>query len=972
MGKNKKQKIETSTHEKKDSKDVELDFSGITKFFKSDKKEKKIHEKIDSTDDKEIDLDFSKAKKIFTNPVLIIILLLIIPMFLAAFFRLYPLTLPIADNWAESSIQNSIKASIGEQVNKQYPNLPDAQKQTIIETQAAEYIKQNQAAYDQAIKQNGNALREQFKDDKGTWYLSDIDTWFWYRYVNNMVDYGHAYDEIKNDGKAYDNHMVAPNGVEMSTNFAGTGFHVWFGFLTYKIMHFFNSGISVMGSFFYVSVIISTLSIIPAFFLARKIGGNVGGFFAATIIAVSGVFLGRTAGGIVDTDAYNVFFPLLISWFFIEALENENLTKKIIWSVLTGVAVGLYSFAWGAWWYIFDFVFYSMIGYLIYYSIIHRKDILKLTFFKNKKIKDSLIVFGVILLISCIGVTFFNNFETFINSPIVPFRSLDIKQASYASLWPNVYTTVAELNEASVPQIIGQIGGKILFMISLIGIMFTMSTNKKRDAWLIGLSALWFLGILSYNESLGLFTFIILLSLPIIIGLLIPLIYSDDSIHAEYAIYLAGWFMATIFTSTKGVRFILLLVPVFGIAFGIAIGRIYSIFSEWLSSEMEINIKITKTITVIVLALLLIAPIKAANQIAMYEVPMMNDGWYQSLEKIKLESKPDAIINSWWDFGHWFKAISDRAVTFDGASQTTPMAHWIGKTLLTSDEAESIGILRMLDCGSNNAFDELHKSLNDTHKTVLILYDIVKMDKALAKEELLKYTDSNNADKVLAYTHCMPPEDYFITSEDMVGKSGVWAHFGSWDFERAEIWTNDKNLPFDQFVKKLVSDYGYDEKAAKDTYYQLQSITDERVANNWIAPWPSYMSGLVGCAESDAEIRCQNGLIVNKTNFDASIPTQQGILHPKTFAYTDKNGKFKTKSYEKGKVITAQDGTFIGAALIKRGDAYYSIMMDDRLTESLFTKLFYFDGAGAPNFEKFSDMRAVTGERIIVWKVNWN
>ena len=82
----------------------------------------------------------------------------------------------------------------------------------------------------------------------------------------------------------------------------------------------------------------------------------------------------------------------------------------------------------------------------------------------------------------------------------------------------------------------------------------------------------------------------------------------------------------------------------------------------------------------------------------------MTDGWYNSLTKIKEESQEDAIINSWWDFGHQFITVSKRGATFDGGSQNRPMAHWIGNALLTSDEKTTVGILRMLDCDSNGAF----------------------------------------------------------------------------------------------------------------------------------------------------------------------------------------------------------------------------------------------------------------------------
>jgi hypothetical protein len=40
------------------------------------------------------------------------------------------------------------------------------------------------------------------------------------------------------------------------------------------------------------------------------------------------------------------------------------------------------------------------------------------------------------------------------------------------------------------------------------------------------------------------------------------------------------------------------------------------------------------------------------------------------------------------------------------------MAHWIGKALLTDDEKLAVGILRMLDCGENTAFDKLNARID--------------------------------------------------------------------------------------------------------------------------------------------------------------------------------------------------------------------------------------------------------------------
>src|SRR3989338_2834434 len=237
-----------------------------------------------------------------------------------------------------------------------------------------------------------------------------------------------------------------------------------------------------------------------------------------------------------------------------------------------------------------------------------------------------------------------------------------------------------------------------------------------------------------------------------------------------------------------GVRFSLLLVPAFSIVFGIALGFIYKYLSRLIITEFKINKVIVKTTVIIILGLLIIGPWASSKAIARNSIPMVNDAWFNSLTKIKVESKPDAIINSWWDFGHWFKFWGDRAVTFDGTSQNTPPAHWVGKVLLTDDEKLAVGILRMLDCGSREGFIAISKLTNDDAEAIDIMYDIMPLSREEARKALEDKFKEEDAEKILNLTHCNPPEDYFITSEDMVGKSGVWAHFGSWDFDRALIY----------------------------------------------------------------------------------------------------------------------------------------------------------------------------------------
>ena len=48
------------------------------------------------------------------------------------------------------------------------------------------------------------------------------------------------------------------------------------------------------------------------------------------------------------------------------------------------------------------------------------------------------------------------------------------------------------------------------------------------------------------------------------------------------------------------------------------------------------------------------------------------------------------------------------------------------------------------------------------------------------------------------------------------------------------------------------------------------------------------------------------------------------------------------------------------------------LISDPLLADSMFTRLFYFNGIDTSHFEKFSDETTVTGERIIIWRVKWS
>lgn len=994
--------IEEKSTEEKDDEEINIDFGKIKNIFKkkeTDKKEDiraqenqneekdddssidlskikniknifKGSEKIDSEGD--VSVDFKKISDFFVKYR--VVLLLIIPILLSIFLRVQTVYLPLTDTWATDSVINNLRSQIREQIDQQYPNLPDQNKDVLSENELQKVLQQQKSQIDQQIKATSNLFKSRLQDDTGQTYLLAIDPYFWMRNARNILENGHPGDELR-DGKPWDNHMFAPVGRGVPFDM----FHAYFIAYLFKFFAFFSRDINLMTVTFFAPVIIASLSIIPAFFITRKIAGDFGGFIAATIVAIHPSFLIRTVGGFADTDAYNVMFPLFIAWFFFEALEAKNARNSILLSAVSGLLVGFYGMTWGGWWYIFDFILISTVLYIAYYTFAHRKELINSTtnFLRKKAIKNSIRFLIIFFIVSALSVSLLVSYSQFIKFAKNPAGFAKLKEVGITTVWPNVFTTVAEQNPASLDNVINQVGlGEIyFFLIALMGITLTLTTPGRKKLWfVIGSLAWYFIIFLLKIQNLNIF--LLLISIPIITRIVLALWESDTGIDIKYAIFLVLWFIATIYASTKGVRFTLLLVPAFAIGFGIALGELYRYASFWISKGLQVNKYISKTTVIVILLLLLVAPYKSAADTTRQEIPSFNDAWAISLEKIKSDSKPDAIINSWWDFGHWFKFWGDRAVTFDGTSQNTPPAHWVGKVLLTGNEELAIGILRMLDCSSRVGFYVVSELTGDEVQAIDLMYKIMPLSRKDAKKVLSETFNEEKSEKILEKTHCQPPENYFITSQDMIGKSGVWAHFGSWDFDRALIYNTLKKAEYnddlDKSVEFLQERLSYEKEDAENLFYEVQSITTSKQANDWIAPWPGY-AGTTDCNKiGNQTINCNVAgipLIINLTANEAYADSNSGILHPKLVSFPTNKG-ITLKRYNES-VITLQNGRHLGIALIKNGESYSAVAMDSDLTASMFTRMFYQEGIGLKHFKKFSDERSVFGSRIIVWKVDW-
>lgn len=959
--------------------------------------DKKDH---DNGKDDNVEIDFSWTKKLFSPKVINIIvlaLLILIPVILAAHIRLQAWNLPATDSWAQSSVENYYKSQISQQVGAQYPNLPVAQRNKLVEEQWKTFADTNKAQIDEQVRQTSAYFKTglQYTENGNTYtFLGDLDSYFYLRQARNIQENGYVCDYINSNGTCMDDHMIAPLG----TN-AIPSMHPYATVYLYKFLHIFNPKVNLMQSAFILPTIVIMIAVIAAFFVGRRLMNNVAGFFAAMFVATSPALISRTMGS--DTDIWNITFPIIIVWIFLEAFEVKQLWKKIALTAATGLTFAIFNFAWGGWWYMFYFIMAALIGHIIYIIVrkyMHHKS-LKGIF--DAEVREDALLFGVLFVSTAFFVSIiysFNNFITALKSPFLFMTSLN---AASTEVWPNVMTTVAELNDANIPSIISQAssGMLILFALGLVGIILTLIKREPdvKDYILIALSTIMYILLVTKFTGINYIVYILLLLLPVLLGLWFNL--SDTHKRdIKPALILIIWLIGMIYTSTKGVRFIFLLVPAFCIALGITLGYIYQYIERLLHGQAHVPEYLSKIGVFIILCLILITPINAGLATGRSFVPSITAGWWDSLSQIREKASPDAIITSWWDFGHWFKYVADRRVTFDGASQMPSLAHWIGRSLQTNSEQENIGILRMVACGSNKVFEEVDKRFNDTEISQNIVAEIILLDKDDARTYL---EDQGFGDdeiiEILKYSHCNPPEMYYITSEDMVSKSGVWSHFGTWNFDKAYIINELRSKPIDEATKIMKERWNYTDEQATNIYYEIQALTSQDEMNSWIASWPTYAtSSAIPCSKTNVKdmIQCdinigvggngQQSIVVERAAINLSDPASSPVL---IGIYDSTSGSKLGQSMAEFQSIIIADEELtkyypdnssidLGLLLNVNNDgnttSYSAVISNPLLTDSIFTRLFFLEGKYTTHFEKFYDTSDITGTRIIIWKVNWD
>ncbi|MEM2115532.1 MAG: STT3 domain-containing protein [Candidatus Woesearchaeota archaeon] len=924
---------------------------------KSSRKVKKDVSKVDEKkESKRIFIKDLSLRKILHSSIFWFFLLLIISLWANWHVRTYFVDLRNVEENIKFRMPYLVKESIRQELLSKYVIRPS---DSDLEKMVNEIYKQRikDPNYEKQIKLEMEDIVEkqksEFLNEKGEPLMGDIDSFFFYRRYKNIIEKGHVCDEIIN-GTCYDTLMLAPYGTPTSPDFytSVTAF-------LYKNFVKPFSDMSDYMFFLYAPAIYMLITAVVAFLIGYFFFDLKSGFLFSLLLGLNTFVLSRSMGGAPDNDAPNFFFSLLVVLFAYLAYKNrKNLKYLIFYSFLFGLSIYLFSLQWIGWWYIFDIVLIA-IAFNILFVAVHRYLITR----KIKSVFSSLKLEFLYLLVLLVFSSIFLSFQkATILDPIRSafFATTQLKGVGY-SIWPNVHTTVAELKPGSLDDV------------------FYALYNE------------YYFSIFSNNPSLAkMYSFIYIALL--IFGIFTLLFISFRDPEKDYhfiSILCVIWIGVMGYATLKGIRFNIYVVPPYALIVSIGISYLINFLNKILFSQKKDYYVYFRVISSALIILFLIYPIWSnSNFLAINHLPMYTGGWDRAMKYIRENTSEDAIIDSWWDFGHWFKAMANRRVTFDGASQNTPMAHWMGKALLTDDYVLSVKILRMLACGSNRAFDSIDKKLNDSYRSIVLLYELLNLSKDQAKQKLLDNNFSESeANEVINYIYCdNPPEKIFITSEDMVAKAGVWAHFGEWDFFRAKLWSELRTKNYNEAKNILINTYNLSMSEAAKIAAEIEQIKRsadvDEAANTWISPWPSYLGNVYSCRRLNQTLECPLNLAFNDANNNRILIRSfvLDLLSNNETAYYNsqilmQRGSSDIKLYPK-RVYLGNDQTLffddkntIDFGVIVLGDRI--ILADYRLVNSVFTRLFYFEES-QKYFEKLYKDFAVGTGKVIVWRVNYS
>jgi hypothetical protein len=848
--------------------------------------------------------------------------------------RLTPLSLPALPEYADATVRSRIEATLA------------GGRSGGVE----QWIATHPAEFAAAVAAERERLRAalQYEDAGGRArvLLGDYDSYTWLRAARNLLRTGSECDAVV-DGVCRDTFTLAPVGAPMI--YRGSP-HTAAIVGVQRLATWLDPQFPLPASAYLVPVLVGVLGVIPAFAIGRRLAGPVGGFVAAVVSGLDPLYLQRSLGS--DNDVWNVVLPLCMVWAVVAALQAQRWRTRIAAAALGGAVAGLHAATWRGWTFTFAVVLAGLAGTAALHALQWLVRERNWRVWRAARVRAVALVALAYYAAAAASTGAAGVHESAARWPLqlLAAGSGDGSAPAHGVAWPSALALVGELAVPTLGVIAARSYGYLVFFVGWLGLLLLLLPRRR---WHEGHFLVLIGGTVLYRYLLtaaGLprATLVALLATPVAAAAAVAVVQGDDGDAADEAagILIAAWLLAALLISYQAMRFVLLLAAPFGIVAGVAIGRLHLGLDAALRRRVASDAVLPRLLLAAAVLTLAVAPVRLGYATAAAYLPAIDRAWADTLEHLRRATPPDAIIDTWWDYGYWAKYLAERRVSADGSTLLTHAPHWLARAELAASEDEAVGLLRMLNCGSDatpnregaqGAFGALRRRGLDERDAYAAVVRLASLDRTAAERDLagLGFDAAARAD-VLAATHCTPPAAYLVLSSQQTAFPG-WQQLGAWDPERS------------------------DADAARPGRTGFLS-------SDWIA-----------CAlADDGRRRCPveridaNGRRIDAIVYPEDDPSRTRLLSrtsdgtavelsPDLLLIADRHGVATV-----GTGGAAADGT---AVLLDR-EQQRALIGSPPAIGSLYTRLMFLDGRGTHRFHKFDDRTGAWGERVVTWSID--
>jgi len=811
------------------------------------------------------------------------------------------------------------------------PALAGADRQTALSRDLDAWIAAHPVDYARDVAAETSRLTAalQYTDDAGRAHalLGDYDSYTWLRAARTGLETGESCDALAADGSCRDTFTLAPLG--FATPY-GHSPHVWAIMTVQRIATWLDPHWPLPASAYLVPVVLGALGAVPAFFIATALAGPIGGCGAALISGLHPILLQRSLGS--DNDIWNVTLPLYMMLALSAGVRARRWPLAALCGALGGAVLALHAAVWRGWEFGFAVGAAGLATAGGFYALrwaVHRRD-------------------GGARIVVIVGLAYFavaalgthgEALSVLARTAPAVFQQTVTGDTTLASIWPPTLDSVGELTAMSLGAIAAQSYGALIFFVGWLGLLLLVLPRHQWSAGhfaVLSASALLYRYLLS-AAGLGNTALVALLALPLGAALLIDVQRDDAPEVREIAagLLVAVWLLAALLLSYRAVRFTLLLAAPFGLAAGVALGRLHLAVDEWATRYG----RAARAATALAALGLLIMPLRIGVANAQAYLPHIDRAWVDAFTAIDATSPPETIVNTWWDYGYWAKYFTRRRVSADGSTLLTHVPHWLARAQLASSEAESRGLLRMLNCGSDaqpypEGAQGAQARLMRHGLSEVAAYDTVvqlaPLDRTAAERALADLgLDAAARADVLAATHCQPPPARLVLSSAQANLTGWW-RIGGWDVHTRA--PGRRSL-----------------------------LTSE-----WVA-CATYGEGRLRCPTNVVD---EDGTRVDAVTYPADDPRQVRVaLRPRDGPPEEAPPDRLMIADADTVTVVADSGAADGLGVLIDRVGQRVLVGSPAGIASTFVRLVYLDGRGFTHFRKLDEQRGAWDARVTTWAV---